>query len=158
MKLAGSTCALEALHNALYKFKTYLLTPGAPTLCGHLLWRFAIQRQSTVPQSSHALCTQVRSMCSWALLWASSLVPSIIHPSHGFQCSSALKCQPYEEGCHWQAGGENRQTWQLANPAWYVPSPPLLRLTSRKPLWLDLQLKSRWRHNWKSAQVVSSHL
>ena len=40
-------------------------------------------------------------------------------------------------------------------------SPPLLRLTSRKPLWLDLQtvdIKSRWRHNWKSAQVVNSHL
>ena len=35
--------------------------------------------------------------------------------------------------------------------------PPLLRLTSRKPLWLDLQpvdIKSRWRHNWKSAQVA----
>jgi len=31
-----------------------------------------------------------------------------------------------------------------------VLSPPLLRLTSRKPLWLDLQpvdIKSRWRHN-----------
>jgi len=25
-----------------------------------------------------------------------------------------------KEGCHWQAGGENRQTWQLANPAWYT--------------------------------------
>jgi len=40
-------------------------------------------------------------------------------------------------------------------------SPPLLRLTSRKPLWLDLQpvdIKSRRRHNWKSAQVVYSHL
>jgi len=37
----------------------------------------------------------------------------------------------------------------------------LLRLTSRKPLWLNLQpvdIKSRWRHNWKSAQVVNSHL
>jgi len=37
----------------------------------------------------------------------------------------------------------------------------LLRLTSRKPLWLDLQpvdIKSRSRHNWKSAQVVNSHL
>jgi len=35
------------------------------------------------------------------------------------------------------------------------------RLTSRKPLWLDLQpvdIKSRWRHNWKSAQVVNSDL
>ena len=44
-----------------------------------------------------------------------------------------------------------------------IVSPPLLRLTSRKPLWLDLQsvdIKSRWRHgpNWKSAQVVNSHL
>jgi len=30
-----------------------------------------------------------------------------------------------------------------------------------KPLWLDLQpvdIKSRWRHNWKSAEVVNSHL
>ena len=42
-----------------------------------------------------------------------------------------------------------------------ILSPPLLRLTSRKPLWLDLQpvdIKNRWRHNWKSAQVVNSHL
>ena len=34
-------------------------------------------------------------------------------------------------------------------------------VTSRKPLWLDLQpvdIKSRWRHNWKSTQVVNSHL
>jgi len=40
-------------------------------------------------------------------------------------------------------------------------NPPLLRLTSRKPLWQDLQpvdIKSRWRHNWKSAQMVNSHL
>jgi len=36
-----------------------------------------------------------------------------------------------------------------------ILSPPLLRLTSRKLLWLDLQpvdIESRWRHNWKSAQ------
>ena len=42
-----------------------------------------------------------------------------------------------------------------------ILSPPLLRLTSGKPLWLDLQpvdINSRWRHNWKSAQVVNSHL
>ena len=35
--------------------------------------------------------------------------------------SSALQhwtASPTKEGCHWQAGGENRQTWQLANPAW----------------------------------------
>jgi len=42
-----------------------------------------------------------------------------------------------------------------------ILSPPLLRLTSRKPLWLDLQpfdIKSRWRHYWKSAQEVNSQL
>jgi len=42
-----------------------------------------------------------------------------------------------------------------------ILNPPLLRLTFRKPLWLDLQpvdIKSRWRHNWKSTQVVNSHL
>ena len=35
-----------------------------------------------------------------------------------------------------------------------ILNPPLLRLTSGKPLWLDLQpvdIKSQWRHNWKSA-------
>ena len=42
-----------------------------------------------------------------------------------------------------------------------VEYPPFLRLTSRKPLWLDLppvDIKSGWRHNWKSTQVVNSHL
>jgi len=42
-----------------------------------------------------------------------------------------------------------------------ILNPPLLRLTSGKPLWLDLQpvdIRSRWRHNWKSAQVGNSHL
>jgi len=42
-----------------------------------------------------------------------------------------------------------------------ILNPPLLRLTSRKPLWLDMHpvdIKSRWKHNWKSAQVVNSHL
>ena len=42
-----------------------------------------------------------------------------------------------------------------------ILNPSLLRLISRKTLWLDLQtvdIKSRWRHNWKSAQVVSCHL
>ena len=46
MKLAGSTWA------------------PAPTLCGHLLWCFAIQQQSTAPQFGHVLLTQVGSMCS----------------------------------------------------------------------------------------------
>jgi len=48
MKLAGSTWGASA--NTLR--------------CGHLLWRFAIQQQSTAPQSGHALLTQVVSMYS----------------------------------------------------------------------------------------------
>ena len=42
-----------------------------------------------------------------------------------------------------------------------IPNPPLLRLTSRKPLWIATswhQKSMDWRHNWKSAQVVNSHL
>jgi len=88
-----------------------LLVPPALTLCGHLLCRFAIQQQSTAPQSGHALLTQVRSMCSWTLPCNSSLVPSLLHLSHGFQCSPTLNRQPTKDSCHWQAGGENRQTW-----------------------------------------------
>jgi len=60
------------------------------------LQRFAIQQQSTAPQSGHALLTQVRSMCSWTLPCALSLVPSVLHLSHGFQCSPTLNRQPYE--------------------------------------------------------------
>ena len=46
MKLAGSTCSASA--NTLRSS----------------LWRFAIQQQSTAPQSGHALLTQVGSMYS----------------------------------------------------------------------------------------------
>jgi len=52
----------------------------------------------------------------------------------------------------------NHESWPIQHD---IFSSPLLRLTSGKPLWLDLQpvdIKSRWRHNWKSAQVVNSHL
>jgi len=102
MKLAGSTRA------------------PAPTLCSHLLWRFAIQQQSSAPQSGHALITQVRSMCSWTLPWPCLWYPPFYTSP---MASSALQhwtTSTTKEGCHWQAGGENRQTWQLANPAWYT--------------------------------------
>jgi len=51
-----------------------------------------------------------------------------------------------------------RDSWSIQPD---ILSQPLLRLTSRKPLWLDFQpvdIKSRWRHNWKSSQVVISYL
>jgi len=63
------------------------------------------------------LLAQVRSMCSAvtkAHLWHSF--------STSPMASSALQhwtASPTKEGCHWQAGKENRQTRQLANPARY---------------------------------------
>ena len=93
-KTAGK---LKNRNNLLMKLAGSTLAP-AQTLCGHLLWRFAIQQQSTAPQSGHAeaLLTQVRSMCSLTLPSASSLVSSVLHLSHGFQCSPTLNRQPYE--------------------------------------------------------------
>ena len=39
------------------------------TLCGHLLWRFAIQQQSTAPQSDHALRLISGTLRSTPLPW-----------------------------------------------------------------------------------------
>ena len=94
-------------------------------------------------------------MCSWTLPCVSSLVPSVLHLSHGFQCSPTLNRQPYE-------GRLPLTSWlRKSSIQPDILSPPLLLLTSRKPLWLDMQpvdIRSRWRHNWKSAQVVNSDL
>jgi len=91
-------------------------------------------------------------MCSWTLPCTSSPVPSVLHLSHGFEV--------------WRKPATDKLVEKFVkNDSWPIQpdilSPPLLQLTSRKPLWLDLQpvdIKSRWRHNWKSAEVVSSHL
>ena len=101
------------------------------------------QQQSTAPQSGHALLTQVRSMCSWTLPCVSSLVPSFLHLSHTFQCSPKAATDKLMEKI------VKHDSWPIQPD---ILSPPLLRLTFRKPLWLDLQpvdIKSRWRHNWK---------
>jgi len=65
----------------------------------------------------------------------------------------------------WKAATDKLVEKIVKHDSWLIQpdilNPPLLRLTSRKPLWLHLQpvdIKSRWRHNWKSAQVVNSHL
>jgi len=100
-------------------------------------------------------------MCSWTLPCASSLVPSVLHLSHGFQCSPTLNRQPYEGRLSltsWWTKIVKHDSWPIQPD---ILNATLLRLTSRKPLWLDLQpvdIKSRWRQNWKSAQVVNSHL
>ena len=91
-------------------------------------------------------------MCSWTLPCTSSPVPSVLHLSHGFEV--------------WRKPATDKLVEKFVkNDSWPIQpdilSPPLLQLTSRKPLWLDFQpvdLKSQWRHNWKSAQMVNSHL
>ena len=63
------------------------------------LFKYSIEKLSAVeylPQSGHVLLTQVGSICSWTLPCVSSLVPTVLHLSHGFQCSPTLNRQPYE--------------------------------------------------------------
>ena len=50
----------------------------------------------TDPVSLHCHSVMsVGSMCSWTLPCVSSLIPSALHLSHGFQCSPPLNRQPY---------------------------------------------------------------
>ena len=77
---------------------------------------------------------------------ASVAFPLIIHPS-------------------WSVRADKLVEKIVKHDSWPIQpdilSPPLQPLTSRKPLWLDMQpvdIKSWWRRNWKSAQVVNSHL
>jgi len=144
MKLAGSTWGASA----------NTLQSSALVLC------YSAAEYYT--QSGHALLTQVRSMCSWTLPCASSPVPSILHLSHGFQCSPTLNRQPYKGRLPLTSWWRKLSNMTVGQSSLISLTPaPLLRLTSRKPLWLDLQpfdIKSQWRHNWKSAQVVNSHL
>ena len=117
-------------------FNSRVLRPSLVTLCSHKSGRSAVE-----------------------LYHASHLWYPVLHLSHGFQCSPTLNRQPYEGRLpltSWWRKSSNMTVGQSD-----ILSPPLLRLTSRKPLWLDLQpvdIKSRWRHNWMSAQVVNSLL
>jgi len=82
-----------------------------------------------------------------------------VHPVHSM--SPTLNCQPYEGRLPLTSWWRKSSNVTVGQSKPDILSLPLLRLTSRKPLWLDLQpvdIKSRWRHNWKSAQVVNSHL
>ena len=67
------------------------------------------------------LCSHKSGRCAVELYYASHLWYPPLYTSP--MASSALQhwiASPTKEGCHWQAGGENHQTWQLANPAWYT--------------------------------------
>ena len=102
----------------------------------------------------------VRSMCNWTLPCASSLYPPFYTSPMASSAHQHWTASPTKEGCHDKLVEKiiKHDSWPIQPD---ILSPPLLRLTSRKPLWLDLQpvdIKSRWRHNWKLAQVVNSHL
>ena len=116
---------------------------------GALLFSSRVLRPSLVTLCSHT------SGRSWTLPCVSSLVPSVLHLSHGFQCSPTLNRQPYKMV---EKKFVKHDSWPYIQPD--ILNSPLLRLTSRKPLCVDLQpddIKSRWMDNWKSAQVVNSH-
>ena len=59
--------------------------------------------------------------CAVELYHASHLWYPLFYTSPmAFSALQHWTASPTKEGCHWQAGGENRQTWQLANAAWYT--------------------------------------
>jgi len=131
-------------------------------LCCYLIWHFATQHQSTASQSghSHNQLTQVWSMCSWT-------PPRVSFLAH---CSTPLPWLPVlfniELPALWRKAAHDKLVEKvIKHDSWPVQPDmlnlPLLRLTSRKPWWLDLQpvdIESRWRRNWKSTQVVNSNL
>ena len=79
-------------------FSSRVLCPSLVTLCSHKSGRCAVE----LYHASH--------------LWYPPFYTSPV-ASRALQHWTA---SPTKDGCHWQAGGENRQTWQLANAAWYT--------------------------------------
>jgi len=82
---------------------------------GAFLFSSRVLRPSLV-----TLCSHKSGWCAVELYHA----PHLWYPPFymSLMASSALQhwtTSPTKEGCHWQAGGENRQIWQLANPALY---------------------------------------
>ena len=120
-----------------------------------VIWRQS--RYRVLRHSLVTLCSHKSGRCAVELYHAPHLwYPPFYNSPIGFQCSPTLNRQPYEGRLVEKI--VKHDSWPIQPD---ILSPPLLRLTYRKPLWLDLQpvyIKRRWRHNWKSAQVVNSHL
>ena len=119
-------------------FNSRILCPSLVTLCSHKSDRCAV---------NSTMCLISGTLSSTPLPWLPVL--SNIEPPALWR----------------KAATDNLVEKIVKHDSWLIQpdilNPPLLRLTSRKLLWLDLQpvdIKSRWRHNWKSAQVVNSHL
>ena len=113
--------------------------------------------------SSRVLHPSLVTLCSHKLNSTLRLISGTLH-------STPLPWLPVLSNIEPPALQRNATTDKLAekivkHDSWPIRpdilNPPLLRLTSRKSLWLYLQpadIKSQWRHNWKSAEVVKSHL
>ena len=129
---------------------------------------------NTLQSSALALCYSAEEYCApvWSLSAHTSQVDvhavELYHASHlwypPFYTSPALPVLSNIEppALRRKAATDKLVEKIVKHDSWPIHlSPPSLRLTSRKPLWLDLQpvdIKSRWGHNWKSAQVVNYHL
>jgi len=131
---------------------------------------------NTLQSSALALCYSAAEY--WAPVWSRSAhtsqvdvqLNSTMRLISGALCSTPLPWLPVLSNIEPPALRRKAATDKLVekivkHDSWPIQpdilNPPLLQLTSRKPLWLDLQpvvIKSRWRHNRKSAQVVNSHI
>jgi len=172
MKLAGFTWGASA--NTL-RSSALALCYSAAEYCA-AVWSRSVHTSQVDVQ----LNSTMRSMCSWTLQWGRCAVElynevdvqlnSTMRLISGTLRSTPLPWLPVLSNIEPPALRGKAATEKLVekivkHDSWPMQpdilSPPLLRLTSRKPLWLDLQpvdIKSRWRHNWKLAQVVNSHV
>jgi len=121
---------------------------------------------NTLRSSALVLCYSAEEYCTpvWSCSAHTSQVDvklnSTMHLISGTLCSTPLASLPVLSNIEPPALPRKAATDKLVekivkHDSWPIQldilSPPLLRLTSRKPLWLDLQpvdIKSRWRHNW----------
>ena len=81
----------------------------------------SVQELLSASASVVTLCSHKSGRCAVELYHASHLWYPPFYTSPMASCAlQHWTASPTKEGCHWQAGGENRQTWQLANAAWYT--------------------------------------
>ena len=66
------------------------------TLVGATRWNFAKMFSSGKTRMTGLPYVEESMMTCSAVSIQYSLVPSVLHLSHGFQCSPTLNCQPYE--------------------------------------------------------------
>jgi len=140
MKLAGSTWGTSA--NTLW--------PSAVALC-YSAAEYCAPVWSCSAHTSHVDVQLNSTMRLISGTLRSTPLPWLL-------CSPTLNRQPYK-------GRLPLTRWWRKSLNMTVGQCSLISLTHHchdwHPLWLDLQPvdnKSRWRHNWNSAQVVNSHL